>query len=1302
MFNHLVNRYLRLQTKTLGSPQVLVPMRLTAYALLTVCILVSSAFFSIEATIVLLLLCVASQSFLLRRQQKDIEIHAIEQESLNALTNALLTTNKDCIKILTRDARIELINDSGLRLLEAESCDQLIDSDWLHFFHGVDYQNAKNAWENALKNGYGEFCGTCSTFNGKEKYWSNIIAPVQNDQGVIEHMLVVSRDSSKSYAHQLSLLSVQNELRLILNSLGKPLIATDLSANITFTNSAAQSLFLVDESRISNSSIFSVLPHWLGVDHKEWFEKALKQSHYRFKRVCNPEQTIWFDIELYPKPQGLNIFMYDVSRQIKEDQAKKRDVARADMVKELESIGEWELDLATNKLEISDQTRQILGLGPVSGANAAKLIRSLIFPADKMKLTRALLDVTRKFNKQSLIISFNQPSGDYVSVHIAMRCLQHSDKAPCKIIGSIRDVTQQKARETYLSEAESFVRGVINALSEQICVINSDGFILMVNKSWEESAESAGAFLAEVGKGQNYISVCEQSAHLGCHDASLVLQGIKDVKSGALIQFSHEYLLPVGAEEKWYRVSITRHQPPSDQQSSLIVIAHDDISTQKHLTLSNEQQSKRLSLISEGANDGSWDWDAKTGQSYYSMRFAELMQVSVDQLIDFHHWLPNKAHPDDLRTVLNSIDEHLHEQHFFDVNCRFRLANNQYNWFRLRGKASREQGKVIRLSGSLMDIQSQKDLINEIAEREKRFTEMTSSMPNVFWDYHIENDQFLYVSPAYEKIWGRAVNAVVNTGLTEFIKTVFIDDREKVIVHYKSLTINISQKSVEYRIIDNHGSIRWISSRSFPVHENGEMVRIVGTATDISEKKCYQEEIKRVSHFDGLTGLPNRLSFIGELHQRVIASTQANSQLAVAFIGIDRFKHINDTMGPNVGDFILAELATRLRMLVPVNGYLARFGGNEFALIFPIASNKDQNYYLPNKVLQSFSEPVNFDKRHLFLTASIGVSFYPNDADTAEQLTANADLALDEAKKIGGSNYQLFNADTAFMITRTLEMENDLRKALENDEFELFYQAKVDCHSARVLGCEGLLRWKHREQGIISPAEFIPLLEQNGMIVAVGDWVLKTGLAQLKKWHEAGFECLSLSLNVSPRQMAEPDFIDRFRTLLAASQVTPNSVELEITESTLMIDPIQATRFLEELKAMGVSVAIDDFGTGYSSLSHLRRFAPNTLKVDKSFIDEIETESQARSLLEGIIELSKRLGIKVVAEGVENAQQWAILVEVACDQLQGYYFAKPLPAERFFTEKLNILSSQENNLTFINRPLDPLLGALCFKNLDGN
>jgi diguanylate cyclase (GGDEF)-like protein len=434
---------------------------------------------------------------------------------------------------------------------------------------------------------------------------------------------------------------------------------------------------------------------------------------------------------------------------------------------------------------------------------------------------------------------------------------------------------------------------------------------------------------------------------------------------------------------------------------------------------------------------------------------------------------------------------------------------------------------------------------------------------------------------------------------------------------------------------------------------------------ETESKLEHARRVEYLAYHDGLTGLPNRSMFSKLLGQRISEARRYNKQLAVAFLDLDRFKQINDTLGHEAGDQLLQEVAARLQVCVRDSDTVARLGGDEFVVLLPDMDEGKHAATVAQKILAVIGKGFTLIGHEFRVTASIGISLYPQDGDDEQTLTKNADIAMYQAKAEGKNNFQFYSEKLNANSLERLTLESSLRHALERNEFRLYYQAKRDIRSGRIAGMEALLRWEHPDLGTVAPMQFIPVAEDTGLIVPIGKWVLKTACLQSVAWQKEGLPPLSVAVNMTARQFSDEYLLQDLTSILKDTGMNPHLLEIELSESLLIHDVETTLRILTGIKSLGVRIAVDDFGTGYSSLATLQRFPLDTVKIDRSFIGELVGPSDGSALADAIIAMGKSLSLTVVAQGVETKEQADFLRAHACDELQGFYFNRPLPAYQF-------------------------------------
>jgi diguanylate cyclase (GGDEF)-like protein/PAS domain S-box-containing protein len=548
---------------------------------------------------------------------------------------------------------------------------------------------------------------------------------------------------------------------------------------------------------------------------------------------------------------------------------------------------------------------------------------------------------------------------------------------------------------------------------------------------------------------------------------------------------------------------------------------------------------------------------------------------------------------------------------------------------------------------------------------EEQFQLATEAADVGLWDWDPRSNA-VYLSPVFKRQLGYRDEQVPNR-YEEWESRLHPEDHARTLAMVQDyLAERVPNYEVEYRLRHKDGSYRWFLSRgAVQRDEAGRAARMLGVQVDITERRQAEEQVGRLAHYDSLTGLPNRVLFADRLDQAMIESDRHGRLVGVAFLDLDRFKNINDTLGHEAGDQLLKAVAERLTGAVRKGDTVARLSGDEFTLILADMGHMDDVVRVAQKVLDAFTQPFHVAGRELHMTASLGITLYPFDVKDVSGLLRNADIAMYRAKEHGRNTYQFYAADMMTKAVENLALENDLRHAVARGELVLHYQPIIGCPDGEILGVEALVRWQHGTRGLIPPSQFIPLAEDTGLIVPIGEWVLREACAQCRRWQREFKRPLRVAVNLSARQFGQPPIARTVRRVLEDTGLDPAALELEITESVLLHHDSEKLESLRALAEIGVTLSIDDFGTGYSSLSYLKRFPVDALKIDQSFTHDIPDDADDTALARAIIHMAHILGLKTVAEGVETQAQFEFFRSEHCDAAQGFYFSKPLPAGEF-------------------------------------
>jgi len=569
-------------------------------------------------------------------------------------------------------------------------------------------------------------------------------------------------------------------------------------------------------------------------------------------------------------------------------------------------------------------------------------------------------------------------------------------------------------------------------------------------------------------------------------------------------------------------------------------------------------------------------------------------------------------------------------------------------------------GHIIGVGGITKDITAEKEIEHELMESELKFRSIVEEA--FVGVYIIQDGKFIYGNPRLFSLLG------TKNPFERYREFVHPDDLQNLRQIVNRLAEGKPGIDHTFRVINTKGDIIEVEAHTKKIFYQDQPT-ILGTVQDITEQKQIQELNKYLAYNDTLTNLPNRRLFQENLEKELIVSKTLEQKIAIMYLDLNRFKYINDTLGHVVGDQLLRQIADRLRICLGDKNELFRMGGDEFAVIMPNIKNTHQAVHLSKAIIEALEDPFFIGGYKLFITTSIGISIFPADGEEAQVLMKNADSALYKSKETGKNAYHIYTSSLNIQTYKAFSIELGLRNAIELNQFEFYYQPKIDSRTSQIVGVEALIRWNHPEWGLLSPDDFIPLAEQTGLISEIGKWVKYKACSQNKEWIDAGLPAIPISINISANRFLEKDLAENIMYAIDETGLAPDLLEIEITETSLLETEQQVMSTINQLREKGVRISLDDFGTGYSSLSYLKRFKGkiDTLKIDRSFISDLDAadSEDTKYIAKGIIDLAHHLKMEVVAEGVETTKQLQILKEYHCETIQGFLYSKPVPADEF-------------------------------------
>ena len=694
---------------------------------------------------------------------------------------------------------------------------------------------------------------------------------------------------------------------------------------------------------------------------------------------------------------------------------------------------------------------------------------------------------------------------------------------------------------------------------------------------------------------------------------------------------------------------------------SLLILTYviQQYRNKKRYHLEIRESEERLKLSLWGSGDEMWDWNISSGKIYRSNIWGilDFPQDGTRNASAEKNSLGKEntnVHQHDIHRVKTALNDHFsNKTEYFEATYRVKDKNHNWIWILDRGKIVErdENNNATRMTGTLKDI-------SQIKKAEERLKLFARCIQNISDAVVIYDRQFvtLDVNKAFQRITGKNKNTMIGSSLS------FTQYPQSFSQNVKKHLLTKGSWHGEVESIRNDGS-KYLTDLSIDIirDESGDISNFVGVFSDITKRKDTEAELRKLASSDTLTGLPNRALF--QANQARLVKKNINHALLV--FDLDNFKKINDSMGHQVGDNILCQVTMRMLALSRKKDTVYRLGGDEFSIIIEDTNDIHTITSLAKEILSTIAQPFKLKNQELVLYSSIGIVLFPEDGFTGHELLKNADTAMYHAKGSGGNKYQFFSDSMNKKAVKRLQVENLIRHGLKENLFSVFYQPKIEISTGKIAGMEALVRFETPNKGVVSPVVFIPVSEETGQIIDIGEIVLRKACFATKKWVDAGLFDGRVAVNLSAVQFTQANLVTQIADILKESQLPAKHLELEITEGTVMDSPQAAIDTMLQIRSMGIHLSLDDFGTGYSSLAYLRRFPLNTLKIDKAFVDDIEQSEQGRNMVATIVTIAHNLGMDVVAEGVETNQQLSFLAELDCEQLQGYLYSKPLATEQF-------------------------------------
>jgi diguanylate cyclase (GGDEF)-like protein/PAS domain S-box-containing protein len=1041
--------------------------------------------------------------------------------------------------------------------------------------------------------------------------------------------------------------TVDGAITAILESVTDGVILLDNEARYLYVNARAEALLQRAAPEILGQTVWEVFPTLIGTGFFEQYQRAVTTGAASSVDVYYEPLDIWAEVHCYPSAAGMAIYFRDISErkraeaQLREREARLRTQYQAFPL----PTYTWQHrdgDFVLIDYNVAANTFARGTLAAKVGQPASEIYRD--FAEVREHLARCFAERGTLAHELRYFAPVAQVHRDLVVTYVYV--------APDLVVMHSEEVTAQKAAEEALRASEARYRALMHHARDITLIIGEDGELRYLSPAVERV----------LGHHSPEVSRCDPFTLVHPDDRPAAERRFKEMLAQPGSAGTQE-LRVLRADGAWRWVEASASNLISDPDIRGIVVNYRDITERREAEAALRERDERFRLVARATNDAVWDWDLITDTLWWGEGVETLFGYATAggrQQID---WWYERVHPEDHERVVGGVQAAIDRgDATWAAEYRFRRADGSYATVLDRGFVMRdERGVPARMLGSIQDITERKRAEEALRRNEAALAEAQRIAHLGSWEYDFVTGEVRWSDEVF-RIAGHAPRSFSPTAEL-MMAQVHPDDRELVRAALAASRDRGEPFDLDHRIARPDGEVRLVHQQAELVRDaDGRPLRRVGIVQDVTERRALEAQLQHETLHDRLTGLPNRMLFADRLEQAIARAGREGRACAVLLLDLDHFKTINDSLGHAVGDQLLLAVTARLRAALRGGDTLARLGGDEFAMLVEEVSDLAEAMRSAEQLHAAFRAPIVLDRRELVATASIGVALRSSPGDTPEDLLRFADVALYRAKEAGRARTEAFYPGMSAQALERLDLEQDLRHAVERGELRVHYQPKVDLASGRVAGLEALARWQHPERGLIMPGAFISLAEETGLIVPIGRWVLAEACRQLVAWQLAhpALPAPRLAVNLSARQFQHPDLLADVAAVIAQSGIAPRQLMLEVTESVAMQQAEAGVAILEALRALGVGLAIDDFGTGHSSLAYLQRLPVQTLKIDRSFFAGGDRNC---AIVRAVTDLAHGLGLDVTAEGLETAEQVAWAREIGCDRGQGFYFSLPRPAD---------------------------------------
>lgn len=1080
--------------------------------------------------------------------------------------------------------------------------------------------------------------------------------PDRLDDGRIVGINVLALDIEEDHQLRQSLLASQRDLRSVADNIGMPLSKSDRNLRYLYVNRDACEWFGRSEADIVGRTWAEVIGAGEFAKIEHYAARALAGETVTYERLASfpvhPPGHIRVTINPYRDESGMVEAIYVVITDIEHDYRLRAEKFERERQLRLitDNIGlPISYITADERIAFYNRTgEEWMGIAErdVLGKSLVEAFGAEVVDTVRPHLDKAMAGEEATYERLG---TFPERGPRWVRGHLVPD--KRTDGSVAGIYTVLTDIHDDVLMRESLQQQERQLRLFTDNIPESIAYIDPQRRYKFVNNT----------FLRQRGKLRHEVIGRSSEEVLGTEAARLADPYVARALAGETVTYER-LVLTAGGEKRWFRIRTVPDIDHTGTVQGLYVVGMDihDIKVAQEVLETSEAELR------------------------HAMDSLPYPMVYLDR--EFRYRMVNKR----LEQIVGKTREELLGKNLREVFGDDRYLEVLPFWQRaLAGETvtaerligtdpATKRWMIVRYtprydaSGNIIGLYSAATDIDEL----KR-AELDLRRANWLLSSHFENTPLAVIewdptfrvrrwSPQAEKIFGWREGELLGMHYRDWKFVVEGDIAQADAVAEKMIALMEPRATSLHRNHRKDGRVIWCEWYNSSLRDDaGKIISILSLAQDVTTRVLAEERLVHQATHDSLTGLPNRTMLQDRLRQAISRARRGGHRIAAMFIDLDRFKDVNDTLGHRIGDELLREIATRLNRVVRESDLLVRLSGDEFMVVLEQVTDLESPRIVAAKLLDEIRQPSRIEGHEIYVSGSVGISLFPDDAEDVETLLKNADMAMYRAKELGKNAYQIFSADLAEHGTAARLLENALRSAVVRNEFELYYQPKIDMRSGRITGAEALLRWHHPTRGTVTPGEFIHLAEETGLIHEVGDWVLDTAFSQARRWHEAGFTGLRLAVNLAAGQFRASNLADRIRDRIAHEGCRPELIEVEVTETGMLRDPEGVGKTLTQIREMGMRVAIDDFGTGYSSLSHLKRFPIDTLKIDKTFVADVLTDRDDTAIVSAVIALARALDMEVVAEGVETEAQRALLAQQGCDAYQGYLFSRPLPAAEF-------------------------------------